>query len=189
MNASYRKTEAVRKTIPPKRPFPRQGARAFLEEQENCRLFSLRDVEQFAHQLPLLGAVGVLALAPLVCCAGLCLSMGKRGKGRVKALWCLLLAASLAGLFLLLGQVELPPALMPPETIFDLGYYWETFGLLENGLSAFSSSCGELGALLAQQQAVALVIFLGGCITPQKFPLTSKSEAALLCVSPFRPVS
>ncbi len=134
------------------------------EERENCRLFSLRDVEQFAHQLPLLGAVGVLALAPLMCCAGLCLSIGKRGKWKAKALWCLLLAASLAGLFLLLGQVELPPSLMPPETIFDLGYYWETFELLENGLSAFRSLCGELGALLAQQQAVALAIFMGGCI-------------------------
>ena len=39
------------------------------EERRNCRLFSLGDVEQFARQLPLLGGVGVLALAPLACCA------------------------------------------------------------------------------------------------------------------------
>lgn len=136
------------------------------EERENCRLFSLGDVEQFARQLPLLGVVGVLALAPLACCAGLCLSLGKRGKGRAKVLWILLLAASLGGLFLLLQKAALPASLLPPETIFDLGYYSETFRLLENGLSAFSDSdlCGELGALLSRQKAVALVIFVGGCI-------------------------
>lgn len=136
------------------------------EERRNCRLFSLGDVEQFARQLPLLGVVGVLALAPLACCAGLCLSLGKRGKGRAKVLWILLLAASLGGLFLLLQKVALPASLLPPETIFDLGYYSETFQLLENGLSAFSDSdlCGKLGALLSRQKAVALVIFVGGCI-------------------------
>lgn len=136
------------------------------EERENCRLFSLGDVEQFTRQLPLLGGVGVLALAPLACCAGLCLSLGKRGKGRAKVLWILLLAASLGGLFLLLGQVALPPSLMPPETFFDLDHYSETFQLLRNGLSAFSDSdlCGELGALLSQQKTATLAIFLGGCI-------------------------
>lgn len=136
------------------------------EERENCRLFSLGDVEQFARQLPLLGVVGVLALAPLACCAGLCLSLGKRGKGRAKVLWILLLAASLGGLFLLLGQVALPPSLMPSETFFDLDHYSETFQLLRNGLSAFSDSdlCRELGALLSRQKTAALAIFLGGCI-------------------------
>ncbi len=136
------------------------------EERENCRLFSLGDVEQFARQLPLLGVVGVLALAPLVFCAGLCLSIGKRGKWKAKALWCLLLAASLAGLFLLLGQVALPSSLMPPKNIFDLGYYHGTFQLLENDLYAFpgNSLCEELRALLARQKTAALAIFLGGCI-------------------------
>ncbi|HIW22953.1 MAG TPA: carbohydrate ABC transporter permease [Candidatus Acutalibacter stercoravium] len=136
------------------------------EERENCRLFSLGDVEQFTRQLLLLGGVGVLALAPLVFCAGLCLSIGKRGKWKAKALWCLLLAASLAGLFLLLGQVALPSSLMPSETFFDLDHYSETFQLLRNGLSAFSDSdlCRELGALLSRQKTAALAIFLGGCI-------------------------
>lgn len=136
------------------------------EERRNCRLFSLGDMEQFARQLPLLGVVGVLALAPLACCAGLCLSLGKRGKGRAKVLWILLLAASLGGLFLLLGQVALPPSLMPSETFFDLDHYSETFQLLRNGLSAFSDSdlCRELGALLSRQKTAALAIFLGGCI-------------------------
>ena len=129
-------------------------------------MFSLGDVEQFARQLPLLGVVGVLALAPLACCAGLRLSLGKRGKGRAKVLWILLLAASLGGLFLLLGQVALPPSLMPSETFFDLDHYSETFQLLRNGLSAFSDSdlCRELGALLSRQKTAALAIFLGGCI-------------------------
>ena len=153
-----------------------EASQPFLEERElaallpgkgeSCRLFSLGDVEQFAHQLPLLGAVGVLILTPLVFCAGLCLSIGKRGKGKAKALWCLLLAASLGGLFLLLQKVALPASLMPPETIFDLGYYSETLQRLENGLSAFSDSDlrGELAALLARQKTIALAIFVGGCI-------------------------
>lgn len=153
-----------------------EAPRPFLEERElatllpgegeHCRLFSLGDVERFAQQLPLLGLVGVLALAPLACCAGLCLSLGKRGKGRAKVLWILLLAASLGGLFLLLGQVALPSSLMPPKNIFDLGYYHGTFQLLENDLYAFpgNSLCEELRALLARQKAIALGIFVGGCI-------------------------
>ncbi len=136
------------------------------EERKDCQIFSLKDVEVFVGQLPLLGAVGMLTLAPLVCCVGLCLSIGKRDKWRTKALWCLLLAASLAGLFLLLRQVALPPSLMPSETFFDLDHYSETFQLLRNGLSAFSDSdlCRELGALLSRQKTAALGIFVGGCI-------------------------
>ena len=86
--------------------------------------------------------------------------------GKEKALWCLLLAASLVGLSLLLHKVALPASLMPPETIFDLGYYSEIFRLVGNGLSAFSdnAACGKLGALLARQQTTALAIFVGGCI-------------------------
>ncbi len=136
------------------------------EERENCRLFSLGDMEQFARQLPLLGAAGALALAPLVCAVGLCLSIGKRGVGKAKALCCLLLVASLVGLYFLLRQVGLPASLMPLETIFALGYYSEIFRLVGNGLSAFSdnAACGKLGALLARQQTTALVTFVGGCI-------------------------
>ncbi len=121
-----------------------EAPQPFLEEQElaalfpggegeGCRLFSLKDVKAFAHQLPLLGAAGVLALAPLVCAVGLCFSIGKRGKGKAKSLWCLLLVASLVGLSLLLQKVALPASLMPPETIFDLGYYSEIFRLLKGG--------------------------------------------------------
>ena len=133
-------------------------------EGEGCRLFSLKDVKAFASQLPLLGAVGVLLLVPLVCCLGLCLSIGKRGLGKEKALWCLLLAASLAGLYFLLRQVNLPASLMPPETIFDLRYYSETFRLLEEGAAAFSEDllCSETLTLLRQRGRVALLILAGG---------------------------
>lgn len=152
-----------------------EASQPFLEEQElaalfpggegeNCRLFSLKDGEAFASQLPLLGAAGVLLLVPLVCCLGLCLSIGKRGLGKEKALWCLLLAASLVGLSLLLQKVALPASLMPPETIFDLGYYSETFRLLEEGAAAFSEDllCSETLTLLRQRGRVALLILAGG---------------------------
>lgn len=133
-------------------------------EGEGCRLFSLKDGEAFTHQLPLLGAAGALALPPLVCAVGLCLSIGKRGMGRAKTLWCLLLVASLVGLYFLLRQVDLPASLMPPETIFDLGYYGETFRLLEEGAAAFSEDplCSETLALLRQRGREALLILAGG---------------------------
>ena len=152
-----------------------EASQPFLEEQElaalfpggegeGCRLFSLKDGEAFASQLPLLGAVGVLLLVPLACCVGLCFSIGKRGKGKAKTLWCLLLIASLAGLYFLLRQVNLPASLMPPETIFDLGYYSETLRLLEEGAAAFSEDllCSETLTLLRQRGRVALLILAGG---------------------------
>ena len=152
-----------------------EASQPFLEEQElaalfpggegeGCRLFSLKDGEAFASQLPLLGAAGVLLLVPLACCVGLCFSIGKRGKGKAKTLWCLLLIASLAGLYFLLRQVNLPASLMPPETIFDLRYYSETFRLLEEGAAAFSEDllCSETLTLLRQRGRVALLILAGG---------------------------
>ena len=152
-----------------------EAPQPFLEEQElaallpdgegeGCRLFSLKDGEAFASQLPLLGAAGVLLLVPLACCLGLCLSIGKRGLGKEKALWCLLLAASLVGLSLLLQKVALPASLMPPETIFDLGYYSETFRLLEEGAAAFSEDllCSETLTLLRQRGRVAFLLLAGG---------------------------
>ena len=154
---------------------PLEASQPFLEEQElaalfpggegeGCRLFSLKDGETFTHQLPLLGATGVLLLVPLVCCVGLCFSIGKRGKGKAKTLWCLLLIASLVGLYFLLRQVDLPASLMPPETIFDLGYYGETFRLLEEGAAAFSEVplCSETLTLLRQRGREALLILAGG---------------------------
>lgn len=154
-----------------------EASQPFLEEQElanlfpggegegeGCRLFSLKDGEAFASQLPLLGAAGVLLLVPLACCVGLCFSIGKRGKGKAKALWCLLLAASLAGLYFLLQQVDLPASFQPPETIFDLGYYSETLRLLKEGVAAFSEDllCSETLTLLRQRGRVALLILAGG---------------------------
>lgn len=152
-----------------------EASQPFLEEQElaallpdgegeGCRLLSLKDGEAFASQLPLLGAAGVLLLVPLACCVGLCFSIGKRGKGKAKALWCLLLAASLTGLYFLLQQVDLPASLMPPETIFDLGYYSETLRLLKEGVAAFSEDllCSETLTLLRQRGRVALLILAGG---------------------------
>ena len=154
-----------------------EASQPFLEEQElanlfpggegegeGCRLFSLKDGEAFTHQLPLLGATGVLLLVPLVCCVGLCFSIGKRGKGKAKTLWCLLLVASLVDLSLLLQRVAIPASLMPPETIFDLGYYGETFRLLEEGAAAFSEDplCSETLTLLRQRGREALLILAGG---------------------------
>ena len=154
-----------------------EASQPFLEEQElanlfpggegegeGCRLFSLKDGEAFASQLPLLGAAGVLLLVPLACCVGLCFSIGKQGKGKAKILWCLLLAASLAGLYFLLQQVDLPASFQPPETIFDLGYYSETLRLLKEGVAAFSEDllCSETLTLLRQRGRVALLILAGG---------------------------
>lgn len=101
---------------------------------------------------------------PLACCVGLCFSIGKRGKGKAKTLWCLLLAASLVGLYFLLRQVNLPASFQPPETIFDLGYYSETFRLLEEGAAAFSEDllCSETLTLLRQRERAALLILAGG---------------------------
>lgn len=52
---------------------------------------------------------------------------------------------------------------MPPETIFDLGYYSETFRLLEEG-AAFSEDllCSETLTLLRQRGREALLILAGG---------------------------
>lgn len=131
------------------------------EQREYCQLFSFHEVEQLAKTLPWLGLAVVLMAAPLVYCAGLCLSLGQRKRRFFKVLWAILTIGSLGSLTALLMELDLPSSLLPPDMLFDLGYFFRTFHLIGESLAANpeNSDCVELQTLLSGQvQAMGLVI-------------------------------
>ncbi len=134
------------------------------EQREYCRMFSLNEVEQFARALPWVGLAVVLIAAPLVCCVGLCLSLGHRKRRSLKVLWSLLTVASLGGLIILLRGVDLPASLLPPDMLFDLGYFGSTLHLIGESLSAVPENpvCVELQTLLTGQLQIIAWVIAGG---------------------------
>ncbi len=137
------------------------------DQRAYCRLFSFHEVEQFARALPWMGLAVVLMVAPLVCCVGLCLSLGHRKRRFFKALWVVLTVGSLGSLTALLMGLDLPSSLLPPDILFDLGYFCRTLHLIGDSLAANpeNSACVELQTLLSGQvQAMGLII-VGGLLT------------------------
>lgn len=136
------------------------------EQRASCRLFSFHDVEQFARELPRVGLAVVLMAAPLVFCAGLCLSLGQQKRRAFKVLWSLLTAGSLAGLAVLLSGLDLPSSLLPPDMLFDLGYFSRTLRLVGEGLAANPdhSACVELQTLLFGQLQIMGLVIAGGLL-------------------------
>lgn len=134
------------------------------EQRAGCRLFSFHEVEQFARTLPWLGLAVVLMAAPLVCSVGLCLSLGYGKRKRFKILWSFLTVASLAGLTVLLLRLDLPSSLLPPDMLFDLGYFFRTFHLIGESLAANpeNSACVELQTLLSGQVQIMGWVIAGG---------------------------
>ena len=123
------------------------------EVRDQCRLFSFREIQQFAQALPWVGLAVILMVAPLVCCAGLCLSLGRK-KTVPLLLWAGLMAASLAGLGAVLAKLELPPSLLPEEILLDLSSWASTFSLLGKSLAAFPEAAGALEGALGQGLSV-----------------------------------
>lgn len=134
------------------------------DQRVGCRLFSFLEVEQFARVLPRVGLAVVLMVAPLVCCAGLCLSLGRRKRRFFKVLWAILTVGSLGSLMALLMGLDLPSSLLPPDVLFDLGYFIRTFHLIGDSLAANpeNSACVELQTLLSGQVQIMGWVIAGG---------------------------
>lgn len=157
----------------------------FLKEREisqlfgtgaQAQLFSLREVEDFAAALPLLSLAGGLVLTTLFCAVGFCQAFPNKLRtlfwaGGSVLLW--------AGLWLLLGRIQLPSSLLPAENLLDFSHYRETFSQIAAGLKAFpqDDTCAQtletltgnarlcLGALIGF--GVILVLLLALSITLQ----------------------
>ena len=136
------------------------------DQRGYCRLFSFQEMEQFARALPRVGLAVVLMAAPLVCCAGMCLSLGPRKKRFFKVLWDVLTVVGLGGLTVLLMGLDLPSSLLPPNMLFDLGYFIRTFHLIGESLAANpeNSACVELKTLLVGQLRTMGMVIAGGIL-------------------------
>lgn len=96
----------------------------------DMRVFSLTAVEDFLSQLPLLTAVALLLILPVMLWAASCVFSGwEKGKG-VVWLNIALIVLALCVLPQLLEQINLPASLLPSENILDVSYYRTTFGVI-----------------------------------------------------------
>ena len=134
------------------------------EGRTACRLFSFQELSAFSAALPWLAFAAVLVLASLVLCSLFCLLRGKLSNRKYTAALgggCVLLWG---GLFLLLGQLELPSCVLPQENIFDLEHYRQYLTMAREGLKAFSanSSCAQLLSHMDNCQRVAVLVLAAG---------------------------
>ena len=131
------------------------------EGRTACRLFSFQELSAFSAALPWLAFAAVLVLASLVLCILFCLLRGKLPDQKYAAAFgggCVLLWG---GLFLLLGQLELPSSVLPQENIFDLWHYRQYLTMAREGLKAFSadSTCAQLLSYMDGCQRAAVLVF------------------------------
>lgn len=70
----------------------------------------------------------------------------------------------MAGLAVLLSGLDLPSSLLPPDMLFDLGYFSRTLRLVGEGLAANPdhSACVELQTLLFGQLQIMGLMIAGG---------------------------
>ena len=134
------------------------------EGRTACRIFSFQELSAFSAALPWLAFAAVLVLASLVLCVLFCLLRGKLPDRKYTAALgggCVLLWG---GLFLLLGQLELPSSVLPQENIFDLEHYRQYLTMAREGLKAFSadSSCAQLLSHMDNCQRVAVLVLAAG---------------------------
>ena len=162
----------------------------FLKEREvsqlfgtgaQAQLFSLREVQDFAAALPLLSLAGALVVATLCCAVGFCLAFPNKLRALFWAGGCVLLWA---GLWLLLGRIQLPSSLLPAENLLDFSHYRETFSQIVAGLKAFpqDAACARtlealtgnarlcLGALIGFGVILVLLLALSFTLQHRKPP-------------------
>lgn len=106
-------------------------------ENENCRVFSMTEVETFLEQLPKVVALAVCLLLPVV--IWIFSGVMVREAFRYKKL--LLVNVGIAVIFLcvaigILGQIDFPASLMPIDNIFDGAHYAQEFSMIEAAQSS-----------------------------------------------------
>lgn len=102
-----------------------------------CRIFSMNDVDRLIRNLPRAAGVGMILLAALALFAqALCLL------DRENRFWlwadALLAVGLLGALWLVLRDMDLPPSLLPPENILDMGHYEALLSPVLDALRVFS---------------------------------------------------
>ena len=162
----------------------------FLKEREvsqlfgtgaQVQLFSLREVEDFAAALPWASLAGALVLLTLFCAVGFCRAFPNKLRALFWAGGCVLLWA---GLWLVLGRLQLPSSLLPAENLLDFSHYRETFSQIAAGLEAFpqDAACARtlealtgnarlcLGALIGFGAILVLLLALSFTLQHRKSP-------------------
>ena len=138
-------------------------------------------MQDFAAALPLVSLAGALVLLTLFCAVGFCRAFPNKLRALFWAGGCLLLWA---GLWLVLGRIQLPSSLLPAENLLDFSHYRETFSQIAAGLKAFpqDAACAQtleaitgnarlcLGALAGFGAILVLLLILSFALKHRKPP-------------------
>lgn len=146
-------------------PFFEQRAKQLSDsmEYENCRVFSMTEVEDFLEQLPRAAVLGVYLLLPILIwmCSGLMI----REPSRYKEL--LLINVGITLFFFLcaigmLGQIDFPASLMPIDNIFDISHYVQEFELIVKAQSTLNITEKAVAVRLTEvKNVIACILSVG----------------------------
>lgn len=147
-------------------PFMEHGVKggilAPLKDDWAWRVFSLRAVEDFLGQLPVLAVLLLILLIPGILWAVSCILL-RRSKT------CLLINAAIALILLcclpfVLQAIDLPASLLPVDNILDFSHYSGEFSMILDSLKTLGGA-GQLTLDLAAQTGVqSILILVGGTL-------------------------
>ncbi|MBQ8280196.1 MAG: hypothetical protein IJZ23_10175 [Roseburia sp.] len=132
-------------------------------EGDDCRIFSMTEIESFLEQLPKVAVLGVYLFLPVF--IWMCSGMLIKESAKYREL--LLLNAGMVVIFLLttmgvLEQIDFPASLLPVDSIFDVSYYVQEFSLIREAQSSLKEPSQTVAMLLPEvKKVVACIIGVG----------------------------
>lgn len=132
-------------------------------EGENCRVFSMTEVESFLEQLPRVAVLAVFLALPVVIwiCSGVMVQEASKYRDL------LLLNVGITVIFLfatlgMLGQIDFPASMMPVDSIFDVAHYTQEFSFIMETQSTLKEPGQTVSMLLPEvKKVIACILGVG----------------------------
>lgn len=132
-------------------------------ESEECRVFSMTEVENFLEQLPRVAVLSVYLFLPigLWLCSGIVIKEPAKYKD---ILWINtgITMFFLAGAVVMLGRIDLPASLLPASNIFDVSHYEQEFQMIMEAQRSLKMEGQMIEVLLSEvKKVVACILGIG----------------------------
>lgn len=134
-------------------------------ENEECRVFSMTEVEEFLEQLPRVAVLITFLLFPVLIwiCSGVMVKNASANRDL------LLVNVGITVIFFvmmlsMLGQIDFPASLLPADNIFDMTYYIQEFSTIIEAQEALGVAAQGVKLLLPEVRKIVACIWGVGII-------------------------
>ena len=130
---------------------------------EDCRIYSMTELENFVEQLPRVAVLAMYLIFPIVIWVVSYPMLTASGKyGGVLCLNLIMTAGFLLGSVKMLGQIDFPASLMPTDSIFEFSHYQQEFAIIRNAQASLGMGNNNLeGMITAANTRMAGIVGIG----------------------------